>query len=46
MIEIKGGGAACSVPDNAEIKVFRHIVRGESKATIIKEIDEAAKNVN
>lgn len=43
VIEVKGGGAACSVPDNAEIKVFRHIVRGESKATIIKEIDEAAK---
>ncbi len=26
-----------------KIKIFRHIVRGESKDTIIKEIDEAAK---
>ena len=43
VIGIEGGGAACSVPDNAEIKIFRHIVRGESKDTIIKEIDEAAK---
>ncbi len=43
VIGIEGGGAACSVPDNAEIKIFRHIVRGESKDTIVKEIDEAAK---
>lgn len=43
VIGIEGGGAACSVPDNAEIKIFRHIVRGESKDTIIKEIAEAAK---
>lgn len=43
VIGIEGGGAACSVPDNAEIKIFRHIVRGESKDTIIKEINEAAK---
>lgn len=43
VIEIEGGGAACSVPDNAEIKIFRHIVRGENKNTIEKEVDEAAK---
>ncbi|MDU1911287.1 M20 family metallopeptidase [Fusobacterium sp.] len=42
VIEIEGGGAACSVPDNAEVKIFRHIVRGENKNTIKKEIDEAA----
>lgn len=46
IIGIEGGGAACSVPDSAEIKLFRHIVRGESKETIIKEIETAAQNCN
>ena len=46
VIGIAGGGAACSVADKVEIKVFRHIVRGENKETIIKEIDEAAKKSN
>lgn len=46
IIGIEGGGAACSVADNVEIKVFRHIVRGENKDTIINEIKEAARKCN
>lgn len=34
-------GGACSVPDYAAIKLFRHIVRGEGPDTIVREIDEA-----
>ena len=34
-------GGACSVPDYAVIKLFRHIVQGEGPATIVREIDEA-----
>ncbi|MGB5822724.1 MAG: M20/M25/M40 family metallo-hydrolase [Proteocatella sp.] len=41
LINIKGGGAACSVPDYAELEVFRHIVRSENRDTIEKEVKEA-----
>ena len=34
-------GGACSVPDYAVIKLFRHIVQGEGPDTIAREIDEA-----
>ncbi len=44
--EISGGGDACSVADTAVISVFRHIVMGETKATIINEVTEAAKRAN
>ncbi|MDW7668879.1 MAG: ArgE/DapE family deacylase [Bacillota bacterium] len=43
IIEIKGGGAACSVADLAEFTVFRHIVVGEDKTTLKAEVDEAVK---
>lgn len=46
LIKLKGGGAACSVPDFAEIEVFRHIVRGEDIATIEKEVKEAIKRAD
>ncbi|MDW7667725.1 MAG: M20/M25/M40 family metallo-hydrolase [Bacillota bacterium] len=46
IIEIKGGGAACSVADQAEFTVFRHIVIGENKKTLEKEVDQAVKNAN
>jgi len=46
VIEIKGGGAACSVADRAEFTVFRHIVVGEDKDTLKKEVDEAVKNAD
>ena len=32
---------ACSVPDYAVIKLFRHIVQGEGPDTIVRGIDEA-----
>lgn len=46
LINIKGGDAACSVPDYAELSVFRHIVRGESRETIEQEINEAVKRAD
>ena len=44
VIRVSGGGAACSVPDYAEVEVFRHIVRGESMSTIEEEIIQAIKD--
>ena len=46
IIEFKGGGAACSIADKASITVFRHVVRGETKEYLIKEVEEAAKRAN
>lgn len=43
VIGMASDGGACSVPDYATVKIFRHIVRGEDENTIIKEIDEAVK---
>ena len=37
-------GGACSVPDYAVIKIFRHIVQGPD--TIAREIDEAVRGTN
>lgn len=39
-------GGACSVPDYAVIKIFRHIVQGEGPDTIAREIDEAVRGTN
>lgn len=41
--DFKGGGEACSVADYACVTIFRHIVIGESKETIIKEIEQLIK---
>lgn len=46
LINIKGGGSACSVPDYAELEVFRHIVRGESRESIKKEVKEAVERAD
>lgn len=43
IISSEGGGAACSVADKASFTVFRHVVRGETKEYLIKEVEEAAK---
>lgn len=45
VISIDGGGAACSVAEKASFTVFRHVVRGETKEYLIKEVLEAAKKV-
>lgn len=46
VIETSGGGAACSVAEKASFTVFRHVVRGEDKEFLIKEVEEAAKKAN
>jgi len=46
ILEISGGGNACSVADRAEFTVFRHIVRDENKETLKNEVHEAAKRAN
>lgn len=43
LISMSGGGQACSVPDYAEIEIFRHTVRGENIETIKDEIKRAAE---
>lgn len=46
VIETTGGGAAASVADRSSFTVFRHVVRGEDKDFMIKEVEKAAKNAN
>jgi acetylornithine deacetylase/succinyl-diaminopimelate desuccinylase-like protein len=43
VIEFKGGGAACSVPDQAQFTVFRHTVPGENISFLRKEVEAAVK---
>ena len=43
VISIEGGGAACSVAELASFTVFRHVVRGETKEYLIKEVHKAAE---
>jgi acetylornithine deacetylase/succinyl-diaminopimelate desuccinylase-like protein len=40
VISIHGDGGACSVPDYAKVQMFRHIVPGETKQTIIKDLED------
>ncbi|HIU26759.1 MAG TPA: M20/M25/M40 family metallo-hydrolase [Candidatus Fimisoma avicola] len=46
VIAMHGGGAACSVPDYAEVEIFHHTVRGETKKTIKDRVDKAIKAAN
>ena len=46
VVERHADGGACSVPDYAVIKLFRHIVQGEGPDTIVQEIDEAVRRAN
>lgn len=46
VVERHADGGACSVPDYAVIKLFRHIVQGEGPDTIVREIDEAVRGTN
>ena len=41
VIAMEADGGACSVPDYAKVKLFRHTVRGEDENLILREIDEA-----
>lgn len=46
IIEMNGGGAACSVADKASFTVFRHVVRGEDLDYLRKEVNQAIKRAN
>jgi len=41
VVAIESDGGACSVPDYAKVRLFWHIVRGESEETIVREIEKA-----
>ncbi len=43
VIRLESGGAACSVPDYAEIEIFSHVVRGENQETLRAEAEEAIR---
>jgi len=40
-VDFQGGGAALSVPDKAFFSIFRHVVVGETKETLVREVEEA-----
>jgi len=40
-VDFHGGGAALSVPDEAVFSVFRHVVVGETRETVLKEAEDA-----
>ncbi|HYE82930.1 MAG TPA: M20/M25/M40 family metallo-hydrolase [Clostridia bacterium] len=46
VIEMNGGGAACSVADKAYFTIFRHVVRGEDRGYIENELFDAVKKAN
>jgi len=46
VIRLASGGAACSVPDYAEIEIFSHVVRGENQQTLREEAEEAIRRAN
>ena len=46
VIRMSGGGAACSVPDYAEIEIFHHTVRGETAASIQTRVEQAIQAAN
>jgi len=46
IIEMNGGGAACSVADKASFTIFRHVVRGEDPDYLRREVDQAVKRAN
>lgn len=43
VVAVESDGGACSVPDYAKVKLFWHIVVGESEKTITEEIEKAIK---
>jgi len=46
VVALESDGGACSVPDYAKVRLFWHIVVGESEETITKEIEKAIKRAN
>lgn len=43
VVSVQSDGGACSVPDYAKVQMFRHIVPGETKQTIIKELEDVIR---
>ncbi|WP_324822622.1 M20 family metallopeptidase [Sinanaerobacter sp. ZZT-01] len=43
VVAVECDGGACSVPDYAKIKLFRHIVVGENEKSITEEIEKAVE---
>jgi len=43
VVKVESDGGACSVPDYARVQFFRHTVSGETKQTIIDELDDTIK---
>ena len=46
VVAVESDGGACSVPDYAKIRLFWHIVVGESEETIRNEINKAIERAN
>lgn len=46
VVAVESDGGACSVPDYAKLRLFWHIVVGESEKTITDEIEKALKRAN
>lgn len=46
VIEMAGGGAPLSVPDQAQFSVFRHVVIGESRKYLREEVKKAAEKAD
>lgn len=46
VIRLNGGGAACSVPDYAEVEIFHHTVRGETKESLEERVLKAIEKAN
>ena len=46
VVAVECDGGACSVPDYAKIRLFRHIVVGENEVSITKEIKKAIERAN
>jgi succinyl-diaminopimelate desuccinylase len=44
VIKFEADGGACSVPDYARVDIFRHIVRGETQASIVSDLERAIKD--
>ena len=40
VVSVQSDGGACSVPDYAKVQLFRHMVPGETKETIVKELED------
>ncbi|MGH4117754.1 M20 family metallopeptidase [Clostridium sp.] len=46
VIAVESNGGACSVPDHAKVKLFWHVVIGETEKTIENNIVDAIKKAN